>query len=197
MKRRVRWDIRPGGVLLLALLYFFGDLQILAALLGSIAVHEGGHVLALRRFGARVRRVRVDVTGFCMDFHGLRLTPGQECISAAAGPLAGGLAAWLLSFLGNWSGSEFLLLFAGTSLVLTVFNLIPAKPLDGWRMAAALFPNAAETVSLAAGSVTLFAGLWLMKAGYGPGLAVMGVILLLYDTVPEGRRSIKAERRVL
>lgn len=196
MKGRARWDIRPGGVLLLALLYFFGDLQILAALLGSIAVHEGGHALALRTFGARVRRVRVDVTGFCMDFHGLRLTRGQECVSAAAGPLAGGLTAWLLSFLGNWYGSAFLLLFAGTSLVLTVFNLIPAKPLDGWRVVSALFPRAAETVSLAAGSVTLFAGLWFMKAGYGPGLAVMGVILLLYDTAPGEKRRMKPERRV-
>lgn len=197
MKRRVQWDIRPGGVLLLALLYFFGDLQILAALLGSIAVHEGGHALALRSFGARVRRIRVDVTGFCMDFHGLRLSRGQECISAAAGPLAGGLAAWLLSFLGNWYGNEFLLLFAGTSLVLTLFNLIPAKPLDGWRMAAALFPKAAEIISLAAGSLTLFFGLWSMKTGYGPGLAVMGVILLLYDTMPARKQSIKVERRVI
>ena len=76
MKRRVRLDIRPGGVLMLALLYFFGDLCILTALLGSITVHELGHVLALRIFGARVRRIRVDVTGLCMDYHGLRLTGG-------------------------------------------------------------------------------------------------------------------------
>ena len=74
MKRRVRLDIRPGGVLMLALLYFFGDLRILTALLGSITVHELGHALALRIFGARVRRIRVDVTGLCMDYHGLRLT---------------------------------------------------------------------------------------------------------------------------
>lgn len=192
MKSRVQFDVRPGGGLLLALLYFFGDLQILAVLFGSIVIHELGHAAALRIFGARVRRIRVDVTGLCMDYRGLRLTRRQEFLTAAAGPLAGGLAAWGLSFLGNWYGSAFLLLFAGTGLVLTGFNLIPAKPLDGWRMVAALFPNAAETVSLAAGAVTLFVGLWLMKGGYGPGLAAMGVMLLLYDTVPERRIYSKA-----
>lgn len=192
MKRRIQLDVRPGGVLLLALLYFFGDIGILAALVGSIAIHEAGHALALRCCGARVGRIRVDVTGFCMDFHGLRLSNRQECFAAVAGPLAGGLAAWGLSFLGNWYGSEFLLLFAGTSLVLTAFNLIPAKPLDGWRMVLAVFPQAGETVSLVAGSATLFAGLWLMKAGYGAGLAVMGIVLLLYDTAPTEKRFIRA-----
>lgn len=191
MKRRVRWDVRPGGVLLLALLYFFGDLQILAALLGSVLVHELGHVLALRAFGARVRRVRLDFTGLCMDYRGLRLTRRQEFMAAAAGPLAGGVTAWAASFLGNWYVSEWLLLFAGTGMVLTVFNLIPAKPLDGWRMVSAVWPGGAESVSLLAAGGTLFAGLWAMERGLGPGLAVMGIILLLYDTAPERRRYQK------
>lgn len=181
---------------MLALLYFFGDLQILAALLGSIVIHELGHTLALHLCGARVRRIRLDATGLCMDYHGLWLTRGQECFAAAAGPIAGGIAAWLTSFLGNWYGSEFLLLFAGTSFVLTLFNLIPAKPLDGWRMLAALFPEGAETISLLAASAALFVGLWCMKAGYGPGLAVMGVVLLLYDTAPEKHRAHAQNGRV-
>lgn len=196
MKRRVRFDVRPGGVFLLALLYFFGDLQILAVLLGSILVHELGHILVLRLFGAGVRRIRFDFTGLCIDYHGLRLTRGQEFLAAAAGPLAGGLTAWAASFLGNWYASEFLLLFAGTGLVLTLFNLIPAKPLDGWRMLAAACPGIAEPVSLLSGAAVLFAGLWCMKAGFGPGLAVMGVVLLLYDSGSE-RRHIQAERRVI
>ena len=189
MRRRVRIDIRPGGVLMLALLYFFGDLRILTALLGSITVHELGHALALRIFGARVRRIRVDVTGLCMDYHGLRLTGGEEFISAAAGPLMGAMAAWGASFLGNWYGNDFLLLFAGASLALTAFNLIPAKPLDGWRMLRAVAPQTAETAGVLAASATLFVGLWCMKTGYGPGLAVMGVILLLYDTAPQKGRK--------
>lgn len=189
MKRRVKFDVRPSGMLMLALLYFFGDLKILAALLGSVAVHELGHALALRAFGARVRRIRVDITGLCMDYNGLHLTGRQEFVSAAAGPFMGAAAAWGASFLGNWYGNDFFLLFAGASFALTLFNLIPAKPLDGWRMLRALVPAAAEPVGVLAASLTLFFGLWCMEAGYGPGLAVMGVVLLLYDTSPQKGRK--------
>lgn len=188
MKHRVRFEVRPSGVLAVALLYFFSDIQILAALLGSIIIHELGHAVSLRLFDARVRGIRLDIAGFCMDYNSLHLTRFQEGVAAATGPFMGALASWIASFLGNWLDCQFLLLFAGTSLILTIFNLVPAKPLDGWRILSAIFPNAAELVSLLAGMATLFVGLWCMKAGYGPGLAVMGIILLLYDTAPAPRK---------
>lgn len=188
MRHRVRFEVRPSGVLAVALLYFFSDIQILAALLGSIIIHELGHAVALRLWGAKVRVIRLDMAGLCIDYNSLHLTRFQEGISAAAGPAMGALTAWTTSFLGNWFDCSFLLLFAGTSLILTIFNLIPAKPLDGWRILSSIFPNAAEPVSLFSGMATLFTGLWCMKAGYGPGLAVMGIILLLYDTAPMPRK---------
>ena len=64
--RKLHLDVRPSGLLLLSLLYFFSDGQTLAALLGSILLHEWGHMAVLRVCGARVREIRVDITGLCI-----------------------------------------------------------------------------------------------------------------------------------
>lgn len=189
--RKLHLDVRPGGFLLLSLLYFFSDGQTLAALLGSILLHEWGHLVMLRGCGARVREIRVDITGLCMDYSGVYLTRFQEFCAAAAGPLFGAVGAWAASFWGNILESRFLLLFAGASLVLTAFNLLPIQPLDGWRMLRALCAPAADAVSLAGGIFLLWMGLWSCRAGYGAGLAVMAVILLLQDgaSLPRRRRA--------
>ena len=189
--RKLHLDVRPSGFLLLSLLYFFSDGQTLAALLGSILLHEWGHMAVLRGCGARVREIRVDITGLCMDYSGVYLTRWQEFCAAAAGPLFGALGAWAASFWGNFFGNRFLLLFAGASLVLTVFNLLPIQPLDGWRMLRSVCGPVADGVSLAGGVFLLWMGLWCLRAGYGAGLGVMAVILLMQDapSLPRRRRA--------
>lgn len=186
---KTRLDIQPGAILIAAMVYFFGDFEILAALLGSSLLHEWGHAAVLRLCGAKVRCIRADMTGLRMDYRGLRLTRFREFLSAAAGPVAGALGAWVASFWGNWFRCDFLLLFAGTSLVLTLFNLIPAKPLDGWRMLHTLSEPIAEGVSFVTAVAVLVAGLWLLMNDYGPGLAVMGIILLLEGTEKTNSRA--------
>lgn len=179
--KRPKIDMRPSGWLMLSLLYFFGDLPVVAALAGSIVLHEWGHAAALRCCGCRVRCIRIDLTGLCMDYRGPRLTGPQEFFVAAAGPGVGALAAWIASFVGNWYQNQFLLLFAGTSLILTGFNLIPACPLDGWRMLRSVSDSLAERMSFVTASGILFLGIWCFWQGYGTGMVVMGLILLLQD----------------
>lgn len=194
--RRPEFDVRPSGWLLLSLLYFFGDLPVLVALMGSITLHEWGHAVALRTCGCRVRRIRIDGTGLCMDYRGSRLTGLQEFFVAAAGPGMGALAAWVLSFLGNWYGNRFLLLFAGTNLILTLFNLLPAKPLDGWRMIRTVSEPFADGVSFATASGVLFLGIWCFWKGLGIGLVVMGLILLLQDSGFSQHSSLRRARQL-
>ena len=172
------FDLTPGGILLLAVLYFLGDVQIFAALLLSAAIHEWGHLAALKFYGCRVTRVRLDGTGLCMDYRGPRLSRPKALFVAMAGPAAGALGAWVISFWGNWFGSSFLLLCAGTGLILTVFNLLPARPLAGWRMLTALSPSLAEPVSFVTALTVMTAGLWFASQGPGVGLAVIGASLL-------------------
>ena len=58
--------------------------------------------------------------------------------SAAAGPAAGFAYAFLASFLWRETGQDWLSLSAGLSLLLSIFNLLPAPPLDGGRILAPL-----------------------------------------------------------
>ena len=171
-------EIRPGGWLLLALLNFFGDWESLLAVLGSVAVHEAGHLLMLRRYRVHVRSITFDLTGLCIHYNGLWLTPRREFLAAAAGPALGLGAAVAASLLGNLLQNEFLLLFAGAGAVLSSFNLLPARPLDGWRMLRALCPGLADTVSLCTALGVLALGLYAMARGYGTALAFMGILLL-------------------
>ncbi|MBP3654072.1 MAG: hypothetical protein J6J04_01390 [Oscillospiraceae bacterium] len=182
-------EIQPGGWLLLSLLLFFGDWQGLIVILGNVLLHETGHVLMLQRFRVHIRRITFDLTGLCICYNGWLLTPVKEFLCAAAGPCVGLIMSVLASLLGNLFHSEMLLLFAGAGVVLSGFNLLPARPLDGWRMLNALNPVLAAGVSTLTAVLILVTGIGLMAAGYGTALAFMGIILLMQDP-PTGKRRL-------
>ena len=130
--RRIRWKLRPGAVLALALAWFLDEDGLVPAALAAAAVHEAGHVLALRRGGARITRVTLGLAGAELAYAGA-LTRGEELLALAAGPAFGAL--WAL--LGLCPGAEFLHCSGKVSAVLTAFNLLPVLPLDGGRILAA------------------------------------------------------------
>lgn len=186
---RLKLELQPDGLLLLALLYFVGDSGTLLALAAAVAVHEWGHGAALRLCGCRVSRIRVDITGLCMDYSRAVLTAWQEFCCAGAGPAAGIALALMASFWGNWLENAFLLRLAGISWVLSLFNLLPVRPLDGWRMVRAWFPLTAERVGLVCNGLLLIAGLAAAWQGWGCGLLLVSVLLLLPEKVSVPRRK--------
>ena len=93
--------------------------------LGAAALHELGHILCLRRFGAPIRRLRIGVLGAVLETGGT-MSYGRELAAVLAGPLANLLAAVLLGWLGYPVS-------AGANAVLGAFNLLPVSPLDGGR----------------------------------------------------------------
>ncbi len=175
------FNIQPGGWLLLALIYFFGDLDGLVVVLGNVLFHEAGHLLLLRRYKVYIRSITMNITGLCIHYNGLFLTPKREFFVALAGPALGLGVSVLTSVLGNLFHHEGLLLFAGVGFVLSGFNLLPAKPLDGWRMLSAIRPNSANSVSVITATLVLFTGLYIMLMGYGTAVAFMGIVLLMQD----------------
>lgn len=128
-----RVSLSPGAILLLALIYFFGGLSSLAAVIAAAVVHEAGHAAAIRISGGRVRTLRFDSSGLCMSGAGAYSTL-CEIIILLAGPAAGLVLAFACSKLGNDSANDFLLRTAGISAVLTAYNMLPAMPLDGGRV---------------------------------------------------------------
>lgn len=178
-KRKLKFDFSAGAILLPAALWFLCDWPMLAALMLAAAFHELGHLAALRAFGCRVTGLYADAGGLTIARRGCMPAAG-ETVCALAGPLMGGLYALAGSYLGESMGSEVLAMSAGMSLALSIFNLLPAPPLDGGRVLAALAGDAAAAkAGLILGVCMLSAGLALIGRGYGAALFIAGVWLTL------------------
>ena len=147
MWREIR--ISPGFCLLTGWFAAVNGWQLLAAVLGAAAIHEGGHWLALRLLGAKILGLRIGVLGAVLETDSRSLSYGGELIAVLAGPGANLAAALVLTALDRE-------MLAGAHLVLGAFNLLPVRPLDGGRalylaVSWALGPAAGERLTRWAG----------------------------------------------
>lgn len=185
----------PAALLLYSLLIFFTDTRFLAALLPAVALHEAGHLVALRLLGRHVRALALELTGLRIDYVGLPETRG-EILAAAAGPAAGFLWAGAAFRLGAVLESAILELSGWLSLLLSLFNLLPAPPLDGGRIAAGLFSlrpggergeRLTRMVALSSACLLTLAGLGLLAVGRLTALLPAGAALLVEQIRTRGR----------
>jgi Zn-dependent protease len=106
-----------------------------------ILVHEMGHVVVLRARG--IKAGWPVFLPFLGAFVSMKSTPRSvydEAESALAGPVAGTLGALAVAWIAHADGSSLLRSLAFTGMLLNLFNLLPALPLDGGRVAGALHP---------------------------------------------------------
>jgi Zn-dependent protease len=105
----------------------------------SILVHELGHALTARKFGARSEIVLQAFGGYAA-YSGVRLTRPQSFLVTAAGPavqiLLGLVLMQIIPRLPEMSpfGLYFLRILVWISIVWALLNLLPVLPLDGGRM---------------------------------------------------------------
>ena len=105
----------------------------------SILVHELGHALTARKFGARSEIVLQAFGGYAA-YSGVRLTRPQSFMVTAAGPavqiLLGLVLMQMIPRLPQMSpfGAYFLITLMWISIVWALLNLLPVLPLDGGRM---------------------------------------------------------------
>jgi Zn-dependent protease len=106
-----------------------------------IFVHEMGHVVVLRRRGIPASApVFLPFLGAFVSMKQMPRTVYEEAESALAGPLAGTLGAIAVAWVAHENGSGLLRAIAFSGFFLNLFNLLPALPLDGGRVAGALHP---------------------------------------------------------
>jgi Zn-dependent protease len=107
-----------------------------------IFVHEMGHVVALRRRGIRAGApVFLPFLGAFVSMKEMPKNAYVEAETALAGPLVGTVGAFGVLWLGDAMGSAMLRDLAFVGFLLNLFNLLPALPLDGGRVAGALHPS--------------------------------------------------------
>jgi Zn-dependent protease len=154
----------------------------------SLLAHELAHALTARRRGIVVEDITLWLLGGMARLRNAADSPRAELAVAAVGPaisavLAGGLSA-LAGLLGTMgiSGVPVAVLdyVAGANLLLALFNLLPAAPLDGGRILQAVVWW--RTGDRARGTrVAATAGRWL-----GVGVAGIGAFLLFTDAALNG-----------
>ena len=153
----------------------------LGVLLGvSVLAHELGHCVAARMLGIEVVAVRLYLLGGVSELATGPVGARDEALVAAAGPAVSGVLAgafWLalLPTTGGTIGALVLLLLALSNLVIAVFNLLPALPLDGGRVLRAGIWGV--TGSRRAGTVAAVVGGLVLAAA----LAGWAVLLLIGD----------------
>lgn len=122
---------------------FYLFLGVIGALLLflSVLLHELAHSVVARSRGIPVQGITLFIFGGVAEMSMEPRTPGDEFVLTVAGPLASLTLAALFGLLSRagWSlGIEAVGALAGTlaflNLVLAVFNMIPAFPLDGGRV---------------------------------------------------------------
>ena len=113
---------------------FVGGLVFTAMLFSSVLIHELGHSVVARSLGVRILGIELHFFGGAAKMASPPRTARDEIFIAIAGPAMSfvlGVASVLVYLATTWSP---LRLLAGMNLVLGVFNLLPALPMDGGRV---------------------------------------------------------------
>lgn len=167
------------------MLGFFAVIGIFA----SIVLHELGHSLVARRYGMEMRGITLHMFGGAAELEDEPTSPSAEFWVAAAGPATSfGLAAVLR--LGAFAAAglsstelpiETLLRYlAGLNLVLGIFNLLPAFPLDGGRILRAILWMRGGDHDRATRLASR------IGAGLGFGLAALGALQIIGGRLGDG-----------
>jgi Zn-dependent protease/predicted transcriptional regulator len=151
----------------------------------SLLLHEYGHALQARRDGMEIEGITLWLFGGVAKFKGAFPSAGAEFRIAIAGPLVslviGVLCLFTPRLLGLPTGVDGVLFWLGSiNIVLLVFNLLPALPLDGGRVLRSflwyLKGDFASATRLAA----------MIGRGFGYLFVAIGVAMLIFYSPVSG-----------
>lgn len=187
--------------------YWVAGLLAVGLYFGGLVLHELAHAVAARRHGIGTKGVTLWALGGLAELERQPSDPRAELRVALAGPLASlalgaafiGLAAGIDVLSGAGVLATALLWVGVVNVVLGVFNLLPARPMDGGRVLTAVLwkrhgdqsratVTATKVATVLAWGLAGIGGFQLVSGGVG-GLWLLLVAWFVMS-------SAKAERRV-
>ena len=143
-------EINLSFLLLLALVFVaFGGLPgvvIVCMAFASVLLHDLGHALVARRLGVHTSGIELGFFGGAAKMVDLPRNANDEIEIAVAGPIVSLALAGLGLGLGAVTHLAVFEWIGWTNLILALFNLIPALPMDGGRILRALLTKRASYV---------------------------------------------------
>jgi len=118
----------------------------ICAIFVCVLIHEIGHSLIARRFGKETKSITLLPIGGMATMEEIPEKPAQEIVMSIMGPFINLVIAGVLYLLvGQWTGigvpnlypdsiRTFFAGLIGVNIMLAIFNLIPAFPMDGGRV---------------------------------------------------------------
>ena len=201
-----RIRIHPLMMMMPMLALMTGMREELLALSLALSVHELAHLLAARWMHVRVEQLRLMPFGGAADIgNPYALSAVQQLVTSLAGPLANLLSLFICAALTHWRvlSPMFALQMLQANLILMLFNLLPALPLDGGRaLYALLSPVIGRERAVETGILMgrILAGLMLALSLYiwiTRGLVNLSLIfaaIFILAAAPEERRALCTTR---
>jgi Zn-dependent protease/predicted transcriptional regulator len=168
-------------------------LALLAGLFGCVILHELGHSLVAIRFGAQVHAITLLPIGGVALMKRIPERPLHEFLVAIAGPsvnvalflglalLRGGFPSWTGPALPSGGWGDWLDTIMRANVVMAVFNLVPAFPMDGGRVLRSALgwkmPRERATRWAAIVGQVLAVGFMVLGLFVNPVLALIGVFV--------------------
>ena len=173
-----------------------GAVVTLGFLFSSVTLHELGHIGAARAFGIGTTGVTLYPFGGVARLSRESRTATEEVVVALAGPAVNvalaALAAIPMAFLGPVS---LLSQFMWVNIVLAIFNLVPAYPMDGGRVLRGLLWKRLglhDATRWAAKAGQAFAVLFgLVGLVYSPMLMVIAVFVFMQASAELARLKLQ------
>jgi Zn-dependent protease/CBS domain-containing protein len=148
----------------------------------SIILHEFAHSLVARKMGLPMKGITLFIFGGIAEMSDEPPSARTEFLMAVAGPLSSlalgigfySIYAGLVSVGGRGAFSAVIEYLAFINLVLAIFNLFPAYPLDGGRILRAILWQVKKDLRWA---TRISSGI---GSGFGVFLIILGVVRVLY-----------------
>ncbi|NDD91456.1 site-2 protease family protein [bacterium] len=181
----------------------FWSVAMAVLLFSSVLIHEFGHVLVALRQGAKVRSITLMMLGGISDIDDIPEKPSQEFRLALMGPIVSLALSGLGYGIFNLSLSPNLnfisIWFGQINLVLAIFNLLPAFPLDGGRVLRALMASRVGQIratKTAAKISTAFAWIFALAGIIGFNILLVLIAFFIYAAA-QSELSVTFARKLL